>query len=115
VIGLKNDIENFTNNLRLIEYFKEEKNEKNVETEKDTNEVNNTTPIKSLIKQKTTFCPPKSADKVFENQIDFLSSFPIDNLKSKNTQNLSKSEWFSLKSLMNDKDLVIKKQIKAAQ
>ena len=87
--------------MRTIEFFENHNNKKN--TNDDLIE------IQSLIKAKSNFSAPKSSDKNFENQIDYLLNLPLEKLTARKTSNLNKKEWFALKSLMNDKEIVIKK------
>ena len=112
LVDLKNDINILIHKLRLIEHFENtDKNSKNSSNSKKTikQSENNDHETKSLIKEKSEYCPPKSKDKVFLSQIDQLSKLNLENITSNTHQNLSKAEWFALKDLINDKSIVIKK------
>ena len=62
-----------------------------------------------MVENKTSLYAPKSEEKNFENQVVFLASLPLNNIYTKLTNNLGKTQWFALKSLMNDKQIIIKK------
>ena len=110
-LDLKTDIENFTRKLRLLKLF-QDNDEKNGNINKNAQQKSNTEKqknIESLAKPKSDFTPHKTNDKFFEQQIEFLNDFPLDNFETKQKSNLSKSEWLALKTLINDKSIIIKK------
>ena len=67
-IELKNDLQQFSRTLRLLEYFYKE-NESEEEKPSDD----------SIIKNKSTFNTPRNRDKILDQNIDSLNSlnFPI--------------------------------------
>ena len=103
LVDLKNDLKVFANKLRTIEYFANNK-----PTSNDNIEASSSQEITLLVKNKTNFCASKSENN-FENQVEFLANLPLDNIYTKLTNNLSKTQWFAFKSLMNDKQIIIKK------
>ena len=97
IVELKGDLQIFADKLRTVEYF--DKNDEN------GSELEG----KSLIKGKSKFKPPKSSNKILENEINNLTNMNFETFTKENKSNLTKKEWFALKSLMNDPELVIKK------
>ena len=94
LIDLKNDLKAFTNKLRTIEYL----------ANNNTDSITDPPPkIISLVKKKSTFCAPKSTDKNLENQVDFIANLPIEKINS------NKKEWLSLNTMINDKEIILKK------
>ena len=96
-IELKNDVQQFSRKLRLLEFFYKE-NES--EEEKSSND--------SIIKNKSAFNPPRNRDKILDQNIDSLNSLNFPDLQKALKSNLSKFEWAAINDLKNDKSIAIK-------
>ena len=96
-IELKNDIQQFSRKLRLLEFFYKE-NESEEEKSSDD----------SIIKNKSAFNPPRNRDKILDQNIDSLNSLNFPNLQKAPKSNLSKLEWAAINDLKNNKNIEIK-------
>ena len=96
-IELKNDIQQFSRKLRLLEFFYKE-NESEEEKSSDD----------SIIKNKSAFNPPRNRAKILDQSIDSLNSLNFPNLQKAPKSNLSKLEWAAINDLKNNKNMEIK-------
>ena len=80
--------------MRLREYFS------NNEPENTENE--------SLVKNKSSFYPPRNRDKTLDTVIDYLHNHEFNTVAGKNKSNLTKDQWNSILKLQNNKDIIIK-------
>ena len=96
-IELKNDVQQFSRKLRLLEFFYKE-NESDKEKSSDD----------SIIKNKSAFNPPRNRDKILDQNIDSLNSLNFPDLQKAPKSNLSKLEWAAINDLKNDKNIEIK-------
>ena len=97
---LFHNIQTFSRKLRLLEYFDDNSNE----NENDNTEIN-----KSLVKKKSTFCPAPKRNKILDQQIEYLNNLPLETINVEEKHNITKSQWLSLNSLIQDKEIIIKK------
>lgn len=88
---LNNDIKDFCQKLRLVEYFH---NQPKIQSE-------------SLVKNKGTFNPGRNREPILDTYIDCLSKTELEPPK-KQQNNLSREEWDALKQLKEDKTIIIK-------
>ena len=100
-IELKNDVKQFSRKLRLLELFYKE-NESEEEKSSDD----------SIIKNKSTFNPPRNRDKILDQNIDSLNSLNFPDLQKAPKSNLSKVEWSAINNLKNYKNIEIKEAYK---
>ena len=93
---MEKDVHDFTRKLRLVEYFAEENDSENNES------------ISSLVRNKSTYTPPRNRNKFLDTAVDFLNNqnFVAKNLKNKS--NISKNEWQAINYLKDNKDVIIK-------
>ena len=96
-IELKNDVQQFSAKLRLLEFFYKE-NE--LEEEKSSDD--------SIIKNKSAFNPPRNRDKILGQNIDSLNSSNFPDLQKAPKSNLSKLECTVINDLKNDNNIEIK-------
>ena len=96
-IELKNDVQQFSRKLCLLEFFYKE-NES--EEEKYSND--------SIIKNRSAFNPPRNRDEILDQNIDFLNSLNFSDLQKAPKSNLSKLKWAAINDLKNDKNIEIK-------
>ena len=91
---MEKDIKDFTGKLRLVEFFS------------DNPELD--TPDSSLVKNKSSFCPPQNQKSTLESVIKFLQkqSFYVENVKNK--FNISKHKWQDILNLKKNKDMIVK-------
>ena len=95
-VELKNDVQQFSRKLRLLEFFYKE-NESEEEKSSDD----------SIIKDKSAFNPPRNRDKILDQNIDSLNSLNFPDLQKSPKSNLSKLEWAAINDLKNDKNIEI--------
>ena len=96
-IELKNDVQQFSRKLHLLEFFYKE-NE--LEEERSSDD--------SIIKNKSAFNPPRNRDKILDQNIDSLNSSNFPDLQKAPKSNLLKLEWAAINDLNNDKNIEIK-------
>ena len=96
-IELKNDVQQFSRKLRLLEFFYKE-NESEEEKSSDD----------SIIKHKSAFNPLRNRDEILDQNISSLNSLEFPNLQKAPKSNLSKLEWVAINDLSNDKNIEIK-------
>ena len=96
-IELKNDVQQFSRKLRLLEFFYQE-NESEEEKSSDD----------SIIKHKSAFNPLRNRDEILDQNIRSLNSLEFPNLQKAPKSNLSKLEWVAINDLSNDKNIEIK-------
>ena len=96
-IELKNDVQQFSRKLRLLEFFYKE-NES--EEEKSSDDF--------IIKHKSAFNPLRNRDEILDQNIGSLNSLEFPNLQKAPKSNLSKLEWVAINDLSNDKNIEIK-------
>ena len=96
-IELKNDVQQCSRKLRLLEFFYKE-NESEEEKSSDD----------SIIKHKSAFNPPRNRDKILDQNIDSLNSLNFPDLEKAPKSNLSKLQWAAINDLKNDKNIEIK-------
>ena len=87
-IELKNDVQQFSCKLYLLEFFYKEKES---EEEKSSDD--------SIIKNKSAFNPPRNRDKILDQNIDSLSSLNIPDMQKAPKSSLSKLEWVAITRL----------------
>ena len=95
-IELKNDVQQFSCKLSLLELFYKEKES---EEEKSSDD--------SIIKNKSAFNPPRNRDKILDQNIDSLSSLNIPDMQKAPKSSLSKLEWVAINDLKNDKNIEV--------
>ena len=96
-IELKNDVQQFSRKLRLLEFFyKENESEENKSSDD------------SIIKNKSTFNLPRNRDKILDQNIDSLNNLNFPDLQKAPKSNLSKLEWAVMNDLKNVKNIEIK-------
>ena len=98
---MKNDVQQFSSKLRLLEFFYKEKES---EEEKFSND--------SVIKNKSAFNPPRNRDKGLDQNIDSLNRLNFPDMQKAPKSNLSKLEWAAINDLKNDKNIEIKESNK---
>ena len=91
-LELKEDLSEFTRILRLLDFFHE--------TDYDADD--------SLVKNKSTFIPPKQRNPAPERYITNLDNTPLERNGKQCRENISKCQRDAIRSLALDKDLVIK-------
>ena len=92
IFELKKDIETFSRKLRLVEFF--------AETENFDDD--------SLVRNKSTFNPPRNRERNLNMVIDFLNKQDFPERKPNNKSNLSKEEYNAMMELKNNQDIIIK-------
>ena len=97
---MEKDIKHFTRKLRLVEFFSE-----NPELD---------TPDSSLVKKKSSFCPPQNGNSTLESVIKFLQKQSFSEENFKNKSNISKQEWQDILNLTKNKGKIIKEADKGA-
>ena len=93
IIQLKSDIHNYTQKLRLTEFFH------------NAPENNN---LQNLFKTKSHFIPSKNRYRDLDHQIDVLNNLDLEGMDISSKNNLSKIEQSELLKLINDKNIIIK-------
>ena len=93
-IEFKNDLQQFSRKLRLLEFFCKENGS---EEEKSSDD--------SVIKNKSAFNTPRNRDKILDQNIDSLNSLNFPDLQKAPKSNLSKLKWVVIKNLKNDKNI----------
>ena len=65
--------------------------------------------IESLAKNKSNFCPPRNRNITLDNYIDFLTKFPLEELRGKDIKrsNLTKEEQNALQELRGLPEILI--------
>ena len=101
-IELKNDVQQFSRKSRLLEFFSKENESDEGESSDD-----------SIIKNKSSFNPPRNRDKILDQNIDSLNSLNFPNLQKAPKSNLSKLEWAAINNLKNGKNIESKERTKA--
>ena len=101
-IELKNDVQQFSRKSRLLEFFSKE----NESEEGESSDY-------SIIKNKSSFNPPRNRDKILDQNIDSLNSLNFPNLQKAPKSNLSKLEWAAINNLKNGKNIESKERTKA--
>ena len=101
-IELKNDVQQFSRKSRLLEFFSKENDSEEGESSDD-----------SIIKNKSSFNPPRNRDKILDQNIDSLNSLNFPNLQKASKSNLSKLEWAAINNLKNGKNIESKERTKA--
>ena len=101
-IELKNDVQQFSRKSRLLEFFSKENESEEGESSDD-----------SIIKNKSSFNPPRNRDKILDQNIDSLNSLNFPNLQKAPKSNLSKLEWAAINNLKNGKNIESKERTKA--
>ena len=96
-IELRNDVQQISRKLRLLEFFYKE-NESEEEKSSDD----------SIIKNKSVFNPQRNRDKILDQNIDPLNSLNFPRLQKAPKSNLSKLEWAAINDLKNEKNIEIK-------
>ena len=96
-IELKNDVQQFSCKLHLLEFFYKEKES---EEEKSSDD--------SIIKNKSVFNPPRNRDKVLDQNIDSINSLNFPNMQKAPKSNLSELECAAINDLKNEKNIDIK-------
>ena len=88
---LTEDLKEFNRKLRLIEYFE------------GTDESD-----KSLVRNKSNFVPHPERNAALDKFVSTIESLPRTKIHNNIKQNLSKSEYSTIKSLQNDESIIIK-------
>ena len=101
-IELKNDVQQFSRKSRLLEFFSKENDSEEGESSDD-----------SIIKNKSSFNPPRNRDKILDQNIDSLNSLNFPSLQKALKSNLSKLEWAAINNLKNGKNIESKERTKA--
>ena len=101
-IELKNNVQQFSRKSRLLEFFSKENESEEGESSDD-----------SIIKNKSSFNPPRNRDKILDQNIDSLNSLNFPNLQKASKSNLSKLEWAAINNLKNGKNIESKERTKA--
>ena len=101
-IELKNDVQQFSRKSRLLEFFSKENDSEEGESSDD-----------SIIKNKSSFNPPRNRDKILDQNIDCLNSLNFPSLQIALKSNLSKLEWAAINNLKNGKNIESKERTKA--
>ena len=101
-IELKNDVQQFSRKSRLLEFFSKENDSEEGESSDD-----------SIIKNKSSFNPPRNRDKILDQNIDCLNSLNFPSLQKALKSNLSKLEWAAINNLKNGKNIESKERTKA--
>ena len=96
-IELKNDVQQFSCKLSLLEFFYKE-NELDEKKSSDD----------SVIKNKSAFNPPRKRDKILDQNIDCLNSVNFPDSQKTPKSNLSELEWAAINDLKNEKNIEIK-------
>ena len=91
-LELKEDLYEFTRKLRLLDFFNE--------TDDDADD--------SLVKNKSTFIPPKHRNHALERYITNLENTPLERNNKQCKENISKCQRDAIKSLALDIDIVLK-------
>ena len=101
-IELKNDVQQFSRKSRFLEFFSKENDSEEGESSDD-----------SIIKNKSSFNPPRNRDKILDQNIDCLNSLNFPSLQKALKSNLSKLEWAAINNLKNGKNIESKERTKA--
>ena len=101
-IELKNDVQQFSRKSRFLEFFSKENDSEEGESSDD-----------SIIKNKSSFNPPRNRDKILDQNIDCLNSLNFPSLQIALKSNLSKLEWAAINNLKNGKNIESKERTKA--
>lgn len=85
------DVTEFCRNLRLKEYFHE------------STHVNN-----SLVKNRSSFVPPKNRNEALNNFINMIENYPLHNKCENKSYNITLNERRAISSLAENKSIIIK-------
>ena len=96
-IAFKNDVQQFSRKLHLLEFFYKE-NESEEEKSSDD----------SIIKNKSAFKPPRNRDKILDQNIDSLNSLNFPDLQKSTKKQPFKALMGGYKHLKNEKNIEIK-------
>ncbi len=102
---LETDVSHFSRNLRLREFFHVDCD--SLDTSED--DIQTTQPSDdSLVRNKSTFIPPKGRNERLDNYIEFISNYPKQGNYAVRHFNISKNENTALKQLRSNTDIIIK-------
>ena len=93
IIQLKSDIHNYTQKLRLAEFFH------------SAPENNN---LQNLFKTKSHFTSSRNRDRDLDHQINILSNLDFEGMDISSKNNLSKTEQAELLKFINNKTVILK-------
>ena len=101
-IELTNDVQQFSIKSSFLEFFSKENESEEGESSDD-----------SIIKNKSSFNPPRNRDKILDQNIDSLNSLNFPNLQKAPKINLSELEWAAINNFKNGKNIESKERPKA--